>query len=610
MNYFGKNVILCAFGALMALTACSGGGKGAAGGGSSSSTWTLSGTLDMSALLASVINESDSSVVESAKRQVVGYTIDLLSEAEPQSVTQCADGMYYRVACLAWSIPVVTVEAAVDCTNPSSGQFAVAGLPINTDVTCLVRQSTTGASNSFNSFGVIELPAAGISGATDTIATASDMVIEVPVTSSGVGVATVQSGSNAVDDRTGSVEINVTSLSGYYGAICSSALSASSRLSCRCFMGYDSGSYSGPDDCIADNGANLPANPELNLYINFSEGTATGDVDIGPGAGPELTTGQKIYVSSFWGASCSSTTAASCASSRPGSGAEGLPSITNLTWSNANVTNTIPWAYPAGEPGACAHIPTNVQGATAVPSNSATRSTWLTWYRNLMAQYASNAGGHATAKTLLSCSGVGNIQDEMYCLHRFSRVLRDCSEYTVGAVVPAVRISDFYATDGSKLAVTDQRIISIQGLSFAADGSSDGGPGAAPWSRYVMDIFTPNTNGTGGSISAWSDDNRTIQCITGTPSGTWQSDACPGTGTDGGINCYSGRDLKIRLVPNGSGTSMIFKEDVNLFYLEIMGRGIVTPTTEQYAAAAELCKAFIYEDNSVDFTLDLTKKTP
>lgn len=599
---------------------CSGSGSStspSSGGGSS--TWSLDGELDFSSSLASVEKPG-------LKSQMIDMALKTLNQfsgsGSIQSGTQCADGMYYRIACLSWSVPPEAYEAAVNCADPTSGVFTVPGLPLNADITCLVRQSAT-STGTYTNFGTIELAAPGLTGSTDTISSGADMQISVPVTDAGIGIASVTSGTNDASERVGNVTVNATSLSGFYGSTCSSAITAQEQIECKCFLSYEAGGYADPDTCIADGAADITTGA-LDFYINVAEATASGDVDLNGDATPELVSGQKMYVGSIWGAQCSSTTAASCVSNR-GNGAEGLPDssvIPNLTWSPAASTTAISWAFPAVAGGDdCEFIPTNMQGAggIAVPSNSANRAAWLNWYRKLMEQYQINASSEAAARAKIggNCSaGSGDIWSDIGCYFAFRDHLRSCAEgQPSGARVPAVQINGVYDSTGAQLPPTDAKYISISGLSFASDGSSDGGPGASPFTRYATDIFVPNSDGTGGSLTAWGEDTRTMQC-TNTPTQPYHTDQCPGSdgqgngGGDGGLNCYGGRELKLRLVPrSGNNYSMIFKEEVHFYYVEIQGRGITTPTTEEYNQAAQACRDYLFDEASPDFVLDLVKKT-
>lgn len=537
---------LAALSAMM-MAACSSSSSG--GGSTSASTWNLSGTV--SGLNAASLMSSNVGF----KQEAQSYAIDLLSNNDgvhANAATQCADGKYYRVACLAWSsTSVSSAEADVSCGGASSGSFTVTGLPLNTDITCLIRKSADGTS--YQPYGSIEIPSTGFTGTTDNLNAAGDMNISVAVdNTTGTITTTLVSGDNKGDDNIGTGTITPSDYNGYHSLSCDPA--ATDYVTCACFFfadqvaGYQGSSSDGPKDaCIADNASQITNSMKMNILMRILPGTVNSNITDGSGK-TILAAGQTAYAASVWQASCSSTSASSCSSPK-GTGGDGLSTMNGaITWTDSSATTAVPWSY--GSTSVCtancdSGSPTNITVTIPSLSSVSTRAQWLSWISSFVGN-AVSAGWVCTDWNGTTISS-GQSTDTR-CISRF---VYDVLERNRNLVLPRLWIES--CPNGTCSNTASAAMINVEGIKFDNSGNAttDGPTGATPRPRHVLEQFIPLSSG--GMFKQHHDEQRWIPCKTGTgtdsDSGVY---SCP-TGADG-IQCITSQEMGFRFIPSGTGT--------------------------------------------------------
>lgn len=514
------------------------------------------------------------------KQEAQSYAIDLLSNNDgvhANAATQCADGKYYRVACLAWTTTLDTKEGDIDCGGANSGSFTVTGLPLDSDITCLIRKSTDGST--FKPFASIELPSNGMSGTTDSISSSGDMNINVTANSDGSLTTTLVSGSNKADDNATSGSFDNAAMSGYYSMECDS-----SSVDCNCMLfadhisAYQSNINGAHAACVTDSASQIPAGTAMKMNMNIYKASVISDITDGSG-NVMLPSGSTGYAVSVWGASCSGSTAATCSSDR--SGGEGGNNMGGkLTWADSTVTTAVSWQ--SGSTTLCStcgnsggDVVVDFSAGNAIPANSATRATWLTWLQSVV-NSADHSGAHGwTCTNYSGAVANGSAKNSAQCISNFiSQVLENSN-----ANLPRVRW-DMNCSNTSCSDTPAAAMVNIEGIKFDVSGNvvTDGPTGASPRKRMVFEQFIPASTG-GGSFKQNHSDRRFIPCKTG---GTTDSENavynCPVTGTDGGLECFMREEMGIRFMPttNASSYNVGFKKNFTItggFY-----RGNITGT--------------------------------
>lgn len=544
----------------------------------------------------------------------------------------CADGNYYRVRCLSWTNSTATEsEADVKCGGTNSGSFIVKNLKPNSDITCFVRKSTDGTT--YSAFASIELPAASLSGTTDTINSSGNLALSVTVNSNGTISTTVTSGSSTTQ-KPPSTTTNPTTFNGFYNVTCSGLTDDSQRKSCKCFLFSETvGSYaSSPggsqSGCFADTITNVDTNiPDATTTtIDANVYTATvgsGGLDLNGDGTADLKFGDKLQAISLWkaedtGAAC--TAAASCVTAR-GAGGEGATTLGgSFSWDASSAPfpgNALAWqtgAVSLGDKcGSLGADPCNVNLTTnAVPSNTANRGAWLTWIRAI-----------ATTSDYY-CDGVAaynsSTNDDAFCLANFISQVYEKSVHILPKIsLEVCRINGVCTGGTSPAPASSEGMIGVDGLEFDGSGNVKTAKsiGATTSKRIVFEQWTPATGG-GGSFKQAHDDRRWLICLGAT--GTDSSSGVFGCGTGAsspmdtatGLECFTREEQAIRFMPARSGTYKIgFKKTSTVKFGRI--RGGDSDGDEQGGTGGGLvnatskCKAIFGTNGGGDFFANATK---
>lgn len=591
MSFIGKALLISAIAALSAV-GCSKGSDSAAG--DSTPTMSITGTMAVSMAPMSVDPEISAWDYVRSEAAAAVASISLSANGDgsgqPSTQTACTDGFHYRVLCSAWSTPPVSAYGDVSCSGGSGG-FTVAGLPLNTEISCFIRKSTDGTT--FKPFATLELPAASLSGTTDTIVSSGDMALTVSVNSAtGVVGVTVASGTNSTttDAAAGAANVDPATLSGFYNMTCPEG--QTDTVYCKCFI-LGNGDK---DTCIAGSASSVTATA-MTVNLNVYKGVATGaGVDLNGDATVDVAAGGSVFAGTIWGASNASaacTSAGACTSMRTGAG-EGLPAITNLDWSTTAASlaasAAITWttgaqAFTCGGSTANATI-------GAIPGAGATRLQWLTWLQNLVDSYSAacdTVAGSAAAGAWQGCNVAvvsANRDQDAFCVGNFVWQIYQQAARNSGYNLPKIRWdwSQNCSSSGCSSTVASKQLM-IEGIDFngVVDASVPTFYNPTSENRFMFDQWLPNAAGTGGSLKEHGEDFRSFDCAT-PPSGVTCTAAAVTAGS--WAECKTKREMIIKFIPGTTaGTfNTVFNETNSVAYGKY--RGGAAEGTDAYAACA------------------------
>lgn len=531
----------------LGLAACS---SSSSGGDASTSGWTLSGNMSVS---SSTMLFSKDVRPSNWRSELASNALELFAEDGVSKASACSDGNYYRVLCTSWSVPPSVAYGDVSCSG-STGSFSVAGLPLDTEISCFIRKSTD--NTTFKPFGTIELPAQGLGGSTDMISASGNMAVTVAVDSTGTITATVSSGTNKSEDSVSSKSPTATTMNGFYKLACDTATDTETLTKCKCFM-FNHGAYNSDSACIAASGAAIDASTStMNIDLNLYNASISQDItEDGKVILPSGSTAQGVTV---WGATCSGSTASTCTSDR-GAGGEGLSNQTGLTWASSQATTAIAWTTGS----------VTVDGLTftaaSLPANTATAGTWYNYVKGMIPNGFTCSWGPggtttgATAKT------------HAWCVAEFAEhyLGKENTSYNF----PRVRIDIKCAANSScDDTLSTNIMVNVEGLHFEYPSTdtdfSDNTPqgmnfGPSPRNRYVFEQWMPTS--TGGGFKQRHSEKRWYPCSTSGGSGTVANTSC--TGTYDGVECFMNEEMSIKFSATGtSGTYTLGFNKVNTVF--------------------------------------------
>lgn len=571
-------------------------------------TYTISGTLNPSA--------SSSSVKSTDALQELN---DIL---RPFARTQCSDGYFYSVYCLSFSSPPVAAEGDVDCSG--SGGFSVAGLPLNEPVGCFVRRYPDASSTSAETVGSIEIPAATLSGSTDTMVSSGDVNLSVSIDSSGTISATVVSGTvNETPNTDASSAFTAANINGEWTLACTSSAGGSTFSAglCKCFLSdYPVASYSNQDDCMNDSsGAGAAITGTVSMGIGMYVYSATANSAIPMDNNQTIPSGSTINAISIWGTSGSAGSYVSL----KGSGGEGVTDLGGaLTWDATGIPETaIAWTEnPSTVTIAdAASTPIMFTMPAAITFNTATHADWLAWI-DLVVGAADTAGfqcdwGPTDSAAHTLQGGAGALKDNIDCV---SQVLEALTEDSVSATVPRVRLQSYCDQNGclsSRDTVNDalknyldanafqMARLEIEGINLnypAAWANSDtngtvapianDGIGIGPKTRFVFEPLNFFPNGAGFRQSF--EDERRYDCLTS--GGTVNNAIC--TGSDYfELVCYQREEMAIKFLGTAAPFDVLFDQNIAVTYAKLVqygAGGSMTEITPTGTDALAMCSSF------------------
>lgn len=552
--------VVAAFAIGFSVTRCGGASSSSSGG--STSTFALSGTLDLSNTFVGISRMEPSQI----------QTIE--SSILPFAATQCSDGYFYQVYCVAFSEPPVSATGTVSCSG-STGGFTVSGLPKNTGIGCFVRRNTT-STGTFSTLGTLEIPATTMEGSTTTLVGSGDIKMNVSVDSTGTISAVVANDSPTQPSNTssaGTTTINASDFSGIYQISCASTTSTEySTAICKCQMGDWSISYGSKDACIADNGSLINSSAtsqyvELSLYA----GLVSADFTITDGGGTPrtITAGTSIYGIGVWAASNSSTSLRTAGegfpTTGPGasinfSGAIRDPKVA-VAWTNSG---SISSADTSG-------VTVNLTGHSAQVTAAIAGGTVAHWKTYAQWLYTQSSG--------FTCSwGGGDPSNDANCMAEFLNKIRRGYENGTNLVMPKVMMERNCGGSGCDNVLANARVF-VEGVDFDYNNSSwsgsqnavtvrSGSFGPRPSARHAFEQFEPAPGG-GGGFTQHEFNRRTYPCSTGGSEIT--STLCDQT--HNWLECQTNQEMAIRFVPTTTtGTWKLLFEQRSALMRAVIGK--------------------------------------
>ena len=256
---------------------------------------------------------SSSSFTQLAVYTSIKNTVNLheLTGLTSTERTVCSDGFYYGVACLNLAT-LDAEEGAVNCA--SGGSFEVSGLPKGGAIGCFIKryQTATAPLADGVNVGTIQIPAANLSGQTESIVAAGDIELAVIIADDGTINATVTSGNDNIDytpDTAATNNFTAANMDGIWQLACNAdAGGAAANIGrCKCFLGgseVDS-IYGNQDACFQDPngpGAAITANIAIGIDIHILSATLNDVLDLGNGL--SLPAGSDVNGISIWDTTC------------------------------------------------------------------------------------------------------------------------------------------------------------------------------------------------------------------------------------------------------------------------------------------------------------------
>ncbi len=604
-SFIKKLPIVLAITAAAGFMGCGGSGGGAA------TTYSISGTLDPSASLLSSLSAEKWDPI-----------VSLLGEVSTLARTQCSDGFYYGVYCVSFSTPPVAAEGNVNC-GAGGGGFTVAGMPIGQPVGCFIRRYTDAVTTAAATVGSIEIPAANLSGSTDTLVSSGDVALSVSIDSSGTITAAVTSGT--VNDTTNTDAVSAftsANINGEWSLSCTSNAGGDSFSSglCKCFLGEDSyagAGYNNQDDCLNDpNGAAAAIAGNIEFGVGLYVYTATANSEIVIDSSHSIPSGSTINALSIWATSGSPGSYVSL----KGSGGEGVTDLGGkLTWDATGLPETaVNWTDNTS--GTITVVDGNAANVTftmpaAITFNTATHAQFMAWIVSVVAN-ADGAGFLCSWGPNDSVShmavGTGALAENIHCMNQ---VIEAVSRDDVGAVAPRIWIQPFCDQGGCIIseAAGDgaQPYFSANALIMSRLESDDGNfaypnawantddnsaviqsadsIGIGPSLRFMFEPLEFFPGGAG--VRQGYNDERHYECTNGgTPP---DNTACSNGGNFYELVCHQREELAIKFIGTTAPFDVVFDSTNSVAYGALIeysgnGRAEITPSG---TTATAMCEA-------------------
>ena len=558
---------------LMMTAAC--GSSEDSSGGSSDDTFSISGNLSVETLASARIRASRESR-ENELRDIIADAHGLPSSPRSTlAATQCGDGNFYQVYCLSFSEPPVAAMGAVDCA--ASGAFTVSGLPVDSEIGCFVRSSTT-ETGTYATVGTIELPSAStLTGTSGSFVASGDVKFNVTLSSDGSIVATVVDGGNISSDAATSFD--------------SSKLNGSFSL--NCLTEAEAGdAFPQQSQCQGS-----PGTFDMAVYT----ATLQSAIDESASGGPKFNAGDTVDVVTVW------------MSGAKGSGGEGLATMNGLlSWSPASATTAVDWSEGSGQ-----SIPNPFGSGTltvtlpTVPTGM-NYEVWQTYIDGVISAVA--GAGTVTCYKMdgTSTSTLGLILADPFCFAQASnQIFERLTNGNSSLNLPKVRQEWLFGNTSNR----DANQIQVDGLRADYSGDwtdssdysavnfqNDGPSGAMPSGRRVMSMVEKNgSTGTFFSRGGYADTYRCVASGANADEHEVNADGC----ADHSLQCFINEETRID-VRAKSGSSTDLRGVVTMVKTavggDMKGATAYTGATEP----AELCKSLISE--STQFLVDFVKQ--
>ena len=544
------------------------------GGGGTSSTYSISGSVDTGQSASSFNYTPMSREVED---------IDFTQLAR----TQCTDGKFYSVFCMSFTTPPVAAEGDVDCSN--GGAFTVTGLPLNEPIYCVVRRYESDTAATGSNLGAIEIPAANLSGSTDTLVGSGDLTMNVTLGSDGSITAQVTGDQGSADNSTIDAAFTGANMNGVWALTCDSSNGGSqfSPGHCKCFLGEDSfgaAGYSNQDDCLNDsNGPGAAITGTVGLGIGLYIYEATANTAIPTDNNQTIPSGTEVKAISIWGTTGSP---GSYVSSK--TGGEGVTNLGGaLTWGTTPLNPTVAITWTTGnisiKDGSNTSRTVNVPALPADP-NIMTHGQWMTWLGNLAS--AAETGSFNCTFGPGDSNGNNNDANLANNIDCINQVLQAMDEDSVGATLPRMWVRPFCDQNGCD--ISDDAADSAKGyynsnalssariefegwhLNYGSTWAStdnnssigpatglDAGIGLEPATRYVFEPLHIMTNGAG--FRQGHDFERHFECVASSAGPDQVANAACTGGGFFELVCFVAEDLSIKFIGTSSPMDVIFE---------------------------------------------------
>lgn len=554
------NQIKNAFLALVAgtlMVGCSGASSGASSD-VAATTYTLSGTLSLGSRFL------EPNAVDAKQSFNINSAVNVLE------ATECGDGYFYQVYCVAFTEPPVSATGNVSCSGATGG-FSVAGLPLNSGVGCFIRRATTSTAT-YATLGTLEIPAASIEGSTSTIVGTGDLKMNVSIDSSGTIVAEVASDSPTQPSTTTTVVTDAAAFSGIYQISCQNTSGSTefNQVLCKCQMDQ-SGAYPSQDDCVLANAAGIDSS-ETNQFIDLSlyQGSVTSDITVQDPGGNSKTVpaGSSMYGISVWRATDATTTTRT--------GGEGFPSTgpmgTNISFASAirDPKDAVTWTNSGTL--TSGPISVDLSGDRTQVNTAISTGTVDGWKA-----YATWLSSKTTGFTCSWAPGQSPTTDAN-CMAELLNQIRNGLD-NGSFVLPKMQMERKCGTSGCDASLANARIF-VEGVHFqysdpwSGDQTSatldSNGMGPEPTSRHAFEQFEPNPAG-GGGFNQRNFSQRTYKCaISGT--GLVESPLCDET--HNWLECQTNEEMAIRFIPTSTtGTYTLSFETRTSLMRAVIGKG-------------------------------------
>ena len=531
--------VVAAFAIGFSVTRCGGASSGSGG---STTTFALSGTLDLSNAYVGISN------LEPVQSRSLANSIS------PFAPTQCGDGYYYQVYCVAFSEPPVSATGNVSCSG-NTGGFTVSGLPKNTGIGCFIRRNTTDT-GTFSTLGTLEIPAATMTGTTTSLVGSGDIKMDVSIDTSGTISAVVANDSPTRPSNTTTTPtttIDDLAFSGIYQISCATSTGSSefNPAICKCQMGDWSASYMSKDACIADNASLISVNDTTQFVdLGLYKGTVTSNISITDGAGnpQQISAGTTLYGIGVWAASNGTTSLRT--------GGEGFPNTgmgANISFASAirDPKVAVGWTNSGSISSAdTSGVTVNLTGHSAQVATAVAGGTVGHWKTYAQWLYTQSSG--------FTCSwGAGNPSTDANCMSEFLNKIRRGYENGSNLVMPKVMMQTNCGMSGCDNVLANARVF-VEGVDFEYNQSTWSGSqnavtvradsfGPRPSARHAFEQFEP-TPGGGGSFTQREFDGRHYPCQT---SGAEVNSALCDQ-THNWLECQTRQEMAIRFMPTST----------------------------------------------------------